>query len=127
MDTALSIMMVCLMVCVAGLVLWLVLWAVDSWFRPTYERVCEVSGKDYTAAYTTTVMMPVGKVTVPQIQHHPEKWSVHVTFFEGFGGWLGVSEAFYNRVTKGDKFMGKFATGRLRRKNCYVKSIQALD
>lgn len=76
-DVLFAILVIGTILCFLVLV-YIIGWEIRKCFL-TYEKepvTVKVVNKRHTAAYTTTVMMRVGKVTVPQMQHHPAKYEV---------------------------------------------------
>lgn len=76
-DVLFAILVLGLFFCFGALV-YIIGWEIRKCFL-TYKKepvTVKVVNKQHTAAYTTTIMMRVGKVTVPQMQHHPAKYEV---------------------------------------------------
>ena len=46
------------------------------WHEESKIKHGAIIAKYHDEAHTTTMMMPVGKVMVPQTQYHPESWSI---------------------------------------------------
>ena len=66
--------------------------------------------KRYNAPYTTIVMQPAGKTTIPMTQYHP---AVYIFVIECDGGILdiSVSEEEYNKTKIGAMFSGSIRLG----------------
>ena len=62
-------------ICVAGLLFFIVMIA-DMALATTHPATGQIVNKYYKPAYTTTTNVMVGKVFVPQVQHHSESWNV---------------------------------------------------
>ena len=64
------------------LITWLVYWMsfnfIDQYGVKDKEDQGTVVSKYYKPAYTSMIMMPVGKVMIPQYINHPESWNVNV-------------------------------------------------
>lgn len=63
-----------------------------------------ILSKSHRDAYTTTTMIMVGKVMVPQTHHHPESWELTI----GEAGWqktVGVSQADFDRYRVGEQYL----------------------
>ena len=60
-----------------------------------------VTGKTYKAPWTQTNIMLIGKVAVPQIIKHPERWVIYIED-GGESGYCYVTPAYYKKVNIGD-------------------------
>lgn len=83
MDIFLNILIA---VCIIGLVVcfimlgYIIVTEISKCFLRYEENPVTVTivDKQYRAAYSTTTFIRVGKVTTPQIHHHPEEYNVYV-------------------------------------------------
>ena len=63
---------------VVGLILWLGFAVTESATGSSVTLTGPVVSKRHVPAYTTTTLIPCGKVMIPQTQHHPARWAVTV-------------------------------------------------
>lgn len=60
-----------------------------------------VTGKHYKSSWVQTNMIMVGKVMVPQIINHPERWVVDIKEGDEHG-YCYVSKSYYETIAVGD-------------------------
>lgn len=65
-----------------------------------FNKCVKVCKKEHKKAYSTTVLMPVGKIMVPQTQYHDEEYIVHV-IYDGKKYYI-KNEELYNSVNVND-------------------------
>lgn len=102
LDILLVISVLCLVVCV-GILVWILGVEISKCFL-NYEvnpATVTVVDKKHKAAYSTTMYTRVGKVSVPQIHHHPAQFNVYVEWKNEFYT-INNRELFY-AVSKGDE------------------------
>ena len=75
----------------------------------TYFDIVQVVDKEYEEQHTSTTIMPVGKVIVPQSRYHDEEYNVHV-IYEGKDYCINNKDL-YERVNVGDKVCLKIHKG----------------
>ena len=72
-----------------------------------------VAERTFTPAHTTTRMIMVGKVLVPQTIHHPNSWSIEIRLDGEKVVGCPASQDQYNATHKGDGIEAYVKTGRL--------------
>jgi hypothetical protein len=106
-----------LFIAVAALLLWIVVtflfWAIDSWFCPLRDGRATVIEKCYSEAYTTTTMVMVGKIFVPQTNHHPESWSLDLQLEDGRCGSFECDQDTWDRIERGTSVTVAYKEGRI--------------
>lgn len=108
-----------------GLVLWGLGLAIDSWFLPRQRGKGRVTGKDFTPAHTSTIMIynVATKTSMPHIVHHPDDWSVTADV-EGLNDSISVTQEFYDSVQPNDWVTVDFVRGRFSG-GLYLKEMSA--
>lgn len=60
-----------------------------------------VTSKEHHGAWTQTYMIFTGKVMVPQVIHHPERWTLNIAD-SGQDGYCNVSKERFDSTAIGD-------------------------
>jgi len=102
-----------------------IFYLIDSSFRKKFTTSGIIVQKGFTPAHTTVVLQQVGKVSVPQTIHHPDRWS----FLVELGGAIDaetdevdVSVDVYDKLNIGDHVSVRAVTGRLSG-STYITSV----
>ena len=76
-----------LILLIVGVVIWMFYEIIKSIYYltlryETFPSVAKVCKKEHENEYTTTTMMTVGNVMVPQFRHHDEEYNVYLMYEE---------------------------------------------
>ena len=76
-----------LILLIVGVVIWMFYEIIKSIYHltlryETFPSVAKVCKKEHENEYTTTTMMTVGNVMVPQFRHHDEEYNVYLMYEE---------------------------------------------
>lgn len=110
---------------VLGLIGILVYYAFDSSSLPLEQGQGRIVGKEYTPAYNTTGLIPMGKGLMPITTYHPDRWEVAVAVGDQQNS-ISVTEEFYESAAEGDWVRVEFVRGRYSG-NLYLRNIWPFD
>ena len=122
-----TLMSVVIGVCCVGLIgitLRAIFIAIDSWGRPRQERSGVVTGREFIAAHSTTMVVydPATQMELPQSVDHPEDWRVTVAI-DSHRETVSMPKAFFDSVSVGTKIIAKVARGRLSTR-IYIRTLR---
>lgn len=123
LGTIVGMILIAVAIAVVLLALWGVFTAVDSWFLPRRRTTGVITGKHYTAPYTTTHFHTVGKVMVPQTTHHPEQHDVTIAAGSR-SDTISVTKEYWVSAREGDEVTIEYVDGRLSGR-LYIKELFA--
>ena len=121
METFFTVVLVILFGVIGCVLLGLLFFSIDSAFIPTQHGTAIIIEKEFTEAHTTTTMMLVGKVMIPQTMYHDDEYTLHVRRNNEEDS-IDVEKSFYDAKNIGQEVPITYGRGRISGK-FYVKSI----
>lgn len=105
MDIIMYVLLGILILSFVGLVIWLIYEFTIAIYQrtlryETFPSTAKVCNKKYKEEYTTTTIKMVGKVMVPQTNHHDKEYNVYLMYVGG--QYCFDDEDLYNSVNVGD-------------------------